>query len=255
MRLVFVLLLVVFACDSPSEIKSDVIGEWSEEQKRQYFKDSIAYRMYNGRHLEQSVELNNVDHFLSQAYGFQNEEFFNASILYALEEPFLDTNELIERTFLRITVDPTFLIPYCVILEQTSKGDILKAKMTDGYGGYFSGCLEITVQKNVSDSLVNAIFNDLDSLDFFSLPKEIEENGSDGESWTIELVRVGKYHALNRWSPNHVGDTATRQIGKIGSELLVRSGLIDYWYLHGESPLQNDSTRAFKDYVKAAYSK
>lgn len=231
--------LILVSCNSKDIDQVDSPIDWSENKKRQYFKDSIAYRNYNGRYLKVANPLNNADTFFSKSYGLQSDYYLNTCILYALEEDFINPEELDTNVnFLRITIDPTFQIPYGIILKQEKTENTLSAKMTDGHGGYHSGYLDITLIQKVENDYTKQIFEKLEKFDFFNLPSHIKSNGSDGETWRIELIRKGKYHSITRWTANHTGDSITREIGKLGMELLDKSKLFEYW------ALQNDISEA-----------
>lgn len=46
----------------------------------------------------------------------------------------------------------------------------------------------------------------LKTLSFFEIPAKrdgLDEFGMDGENWILEGIEQGKYHEVNRWSPEH----------------------------------------------------
>jgi hypothetical protein len=62
-------------------------------------------------------------------------------------------------------------------------------------------------------------------------------DGVDGENWIIEGIRKGKYNVILRWTPQHHGDKATKEIAKTVLWLKHVSGM-DSLY-HAVTKLKN----------------
>jgi hypothetical protein len=228
--ILFLTIILISSCSGKNNKKKTPI--WSEYQKRQYFEDSIANRMYNGEYGE-GDSLN--DFALFSKYMFSNIKAINIGdpYIYAFEEPYIDTyKKLPFNDWFRITVNPCFRIPYCLIIEKRGKSSYLTCKMTDGYGGYYSGKLSFSLTQKFSDTLYDDIRKQLLAVDFWSLgPEPID--GCDGETWTFEAIHNGKYNLIERWVPQKYGSSRTRKLAELGlnlrdtSKLFVILPLID----------------------------
>lgn len=215
---------IILGCSQPVDNKK--LFNWSENQKRQYFEDSIANRMYNGD-WGAGEGLNNFTLFSKFLLSDIKAINIDNPYIFAFEEPYIDTSKKLPyKDWIRITVDPCFRIPYCLILEKRGKSSYLTCKMTDGYGGYYSGRLSFVLTQKLSDTLYNNIIKQLNSIDFWKLGLETS-NGADGETWTIEAIHNGKYNLVERWVPQSYGSTKTRKLGEIGMYLRDTSKLLE----------------------------
>lgn len=241
-RVLLGLLFLSIGCRH-TEREADTI-QWSEEEKRTFFEDNIAYGLYNGRH-QGKEGLENADVFLASMFDTTNMAQHDNILLYAMEEQFIDTSRLEgHRNWLRITVNPAFRIPYCLILEQQGKRSRLNAKMTDGSGGYFSGLLNVETLQHYSEEFGDSIFKEFRALRFSFLPINEKRNGMDGETWTIEAIIDGKYHGIERWHPQTSKNHAVKEISKIGNKLFKQSGIVEFWIDH------NDSTEFYGKWIE-----
>jgi hypothetical protein len=218
---------LTIACTLIEKRSSD--EAWTEKTIVQYFKDSIAYRMYNGSYGE-GDSLNDFVRF--SKYVLKNERAKNSDdpFILGFDEKYIDTTKIdTSKRWLRITIDPVFRIPHCLILEQQDKKSILTLKMTDGRGGYYSGYLNFVSKEPFSDSLYNDIYNKLQVLNFWNLKEDSAcLVGCDGETWTFESMHDGKYNLIRRWVPRSCGDTTTRQLAALGFSLRSKAKFKDY---------------------------
>lgn len=222
----FILFLILIISGCSEKVNKEKTLIWSENQKRQYFEDSIANRLYNGEWGE-GDSLNNFTTF--SKYLLSNIKAINIDdpYIYAFEEQYIDTTKKLPyRDWFRITVDPCFRIPYCLIIEKRGKSSYLTCKMTDGYGGYYSGKLSFELTQKLSDTLYDNIAKQLVAIDFWKLgPEPID--GGDGETWTIEAIHDGKYNLIERWVPQAYGSAKTRKLAEIGMNLRDSSKLLE----------------------------
>lgn len=241
-RVLLVLLFLSMGCRHTE--KEGYVRQWAEEEKRTYFEDSIANCLYNGRH-QGKDGLENADVFLATLFDTSSIAQHDNILLYAMEEPFIDTNRINNNSnWLRITVDPTFRIPYCLIFQQQGNRYRLNAKMTDGRGGYFTGLLDVETVQYYPKEFGDSIFNKFRVLRFTELPINEKRNGFDGETWTVEAIIDGRYHGIERWHPQSSKDQPVKEISKIGQRLLQQSGIIGFWVEH------NDSNEFFENWLK-----
>ena len=50
-------------------------------------------------------------------------------------------------------------------------------------------------------------------------------SGFDGETWTFELIELGKYHLLSRWAPESCGTSSTIHLAQVGLRIREMSRL------------------------------
>ena len=79
---------------------------------------------------------------------------------------------------------------------------VLYIKETDGAGGYEPGKIKTNDEKGLSKVEVGKLLETIAENDFWSLPRTGGEIGLDGAQWIIEGVSDGKYHVVERWSPD-----------------------------------------------------
>jgi hypothetical protein len=110
---IFIFLLTACA-DKAQEVvvsKKDRPDGWTELQKRQFFSDSIAiFRIGT------TDSSNEFPHFFKKHYPDVKAKYKDA-FLYALEEPIIDTTTIDTTTkWFRLTIEPCFRLPHCVIV-------------------------------------------------------------------------------------------------------------------------------------------
>lgn len=82
---------------------------------------------------------------------------------------------------------------------------IVVSKVCDGAGGYDPGNLIINKSGPLSPKEVIELNTKLKSSNFWELPSvnvETNQINCDGAQWIIEGVKAGKYHVVDRWSPD-----------------------------------------------------
>ncbi len=227
LRLLFFLLLVVSSCKSDNDKTEN--SSWTEEQKRIYFQDSIASKEYYG--FAEGKRLSNFSVFSARMFSHikaKNKD----PLIYAFEEPYIDTTKIDnKKSWLRVTVNPAFRVPYCLIVEKINGKTYLTSKMMNGYGDDLENTLAFSLTTIYSDTLYNSVFKELRKLDFWELSNANPnlESGVDGEGWTIEAIEAGKHNRVYRWVPQHSRDEATRRLGKLGIRLRETSKVLETW--------------------------
>lgn len=146
--------------------------------------------------------------------------------LRALKEPSLwelsqkDANAEVYRFLWLRTNDE----PIAVRLIVTNRGGRLVSKMTSGKGGYDPGHLIFNRESPLSKQ-VPMFLDAIQELNFWDLPTSAPSvNGPDGSTaigvdgaqWVVEGVKQGKYHVVDRWSPDRPDP-----VHMLGVELLI----------------------------------
>ncbi len=226
-RPIYIFIIIIGLISACTESKQNNSKEkcWSKQEILNYFQDSIAYRMYNGRYGE-GKGLNDFTVFSDSFLKYTKSKNYNDPMIFALEEEYIDSSNISPSfNWFRIVTNPTFIKPYSITLVKKNNKSYLTTKQTDGTGGYFSGYLTKSLTLVSSDSLFNQIANQLDSINIWEINVDTTcLSGTDGDQWTIEFIKDGKYCFLSRWEPLNCGDSNTKLIGKIGLSLLEKSG-------------------------------
>jgi hypothetical protein len=189
---------------------------------RKFFEDSVA-----GLDIFEYPE-EKFTRFLSRFYPNLKAKK-PTSIIYAFEEPFVDTTYINPSTkWFRITVDPCFRLPYCFVLEKVNDKSTMTLKITNGFGCQYPGILSSTTKFVNAKNLYDSVSLRLKEANFWNLSYKdtVCRGGLDGETWTIEAIEKGRYNIISRWCPQTCGDSTSLMIGKIG-KLLGKQSNID----------------------------
>jgi hypothetical protein len=154
------------------------------------------------------------------------EDWYGAH-LSALGEPVLCGEEGTEQRIIRLTWLPSFHPSVVVRVERLSTGYRLEAKIESGAGGYEPGHLarDTVITLSVTDG---AEFERLlAAAHFWGLPTVPAPDGTvglDGAQWVIEGLSDGRYHVVDRWTPDRNGPAA--DFRKLAEWLLAKSDLV-----------------------------
>jgi hypothetical protein len=126
--------------------------------------------------------------------------------LQAMGEPSLwelskDSAANIYRFVYLRTFDPPIVVRLSV---QKDGSGMLITKITSGKGGYEPGHLLTNRTSCLDAQKVSWFLDRMNELSFWERPSYIENPsvmGVDGAHWIMEGVHGGKYHAVDRWSP------------------------------------------------------
>jgi hypothetical protein len=105
----------------------------------------------------------------------------------------------------------------------------MNSRMTSGQGGFEPGGITRYNVFWLTKAKTQEFLNALQSANFWNLPALLESNEHsvelDGAQWIVEGVRNGRYHVVDRWSPEK-GDPV-REFGLVALKLgrfKIRSG-------------------------------
>jgi hypothetical protein len=140
----------------------------------------------------------------SESGWFQGfKERWYAKHLRSMHEPSLfeasKNNSLVAYRFLWLR---TFHSPIAIRLTIRIDGTgTLIGKMTNGKGGYNAGNLTLNESHELTKAQVEGFLGLLRKAAFWSTPSEDGAGGNDGAQWVLEGVENGRYHIVDRWSP------------------------------------------------------
>jgi hypothetical protein len=91
--------------------------------------------------------------------------------------------------------------PIAVRITRWPEETTLDAVELDGFGGYTPGLVNQRVHRKLTAQEWTSLSSELRTLNFWSMPSKIADQGKDGAQWVLEGRAGGKYHVVNRWSP------------------------------------------------------
>jgi hypothetical protein len=121
---------------------------------------------------------------------------------------------------------PTFHPSVVVRAEHDGRSSRLIARILSGAGGYDPG----TVVRDTVVSLQSTEWVELQAAieksSFWAAPQVPPDSllGLDGSRWILEGYREGRYHVVDRWSPERNGPDAAHRA--VGEWLLRKTGLV-----------------------------
>jgi hypothetical protein len=97
----------------------------------------------------------------------------------------------------------TFDHPIAIRIKRSGSSTTLRAVELDGAGGYDPGKVMKEVNRKLRPAEEEAFVAKIEKLGFWRMPAEEQERlGFDGATWILEGMQGGKYHNVERWSPD-----------------------------------------------------
>ena len=122
---------------------------------------------------------------------------------------------------------PSFDPAVAVTVSLTSTGSTLVAKRLNGAGGYAPGSVAQDISLTLSSAQEKQLQTLVQTARFFTESTEepsSESIGLDGAQWILEWSARGRYHAVDRWSPQRSGRYSSFR--RLGEWFLRTSGLV-----------------------------
>lgn len=190
--LFFSMIFIILSCITACTVNNDSHNDDEENLSYDYPDDTS-----NGRFFPKGVlgENEEADKFTYEWYSKH---------LIALEEPSLfqarKQKGIISYRFLYLR---TFHNPISIRIEldKERKTGTLIYKKTDGKGGYRAGYIEDFKVIKLNENDIKKLLNTFETAYFWRQPIKIKDYGLDGAQWIIEGVDNGRYHLVDRWSP------------------------------------------------------
>jgi hypothetical protein len=104
--------------------------------------------------------------------------------------------EVYRFLWLRTADEPIF-----VRVERRRDEINLFTKELDGLGGFDPGKVLRSSEINLKREEFNDFLMRLEAADYWNLPTDNKQGGHDGAEWILEGVKNGRYHIVERWSP------------------------------------------------------
>jgi hypothetical protein len=131
--------------------------------------------------------------------------------LKAMKEPSLWKLSQKDRsaTVYRFLWLPTFSRPVAVRVVRSSEGAMLHAVLLDGQGGYDPGKIIVSRSAKLGEKQWEEFLRYLAKVKLWEMPtNDPGPGGKDGDQCILEAAVAGKYHIVDRWSPNATGEYA-----------------------------------------------
>ncbi|MEO5945743.1 MAG: hypothetical protein ABIP79_02930 [Chitinophagaceae bacterium] len=184
---ILTLLMLATSCKTPADKSNQPATKFDIlplpiDSSAFYFKTKVSW---------QDTTADALDTFVNTWYS---------KMLFALKEPILKDysgdKEIYRFTWLR-----SFHHPVSIRIEK--QGDIIKlfTKVSKGAGGYEP---EEIITDNTGDVTLqeyNLLLEKINSTKFWSLPTEMQDGGTDGAEWIVEIIKNNRYHIVTRNTP------------------------------------------------------
>ena len=198
---IFIILTFISCKAKQSHYQNDIKNNVTENDIRKIYVDSFAFTDRNFPNSSDS--LSGFGGFFKRYYSDIKAVNYRNPFIYAFEEPYIDTTRIdTTKHWFRITIEPCFDKPLCLIIEKKHSRTLLTAKLLNGDGCYYTGVLTTSIMTLLNDSIYDNIYLKLDSVNFWTMKKDTScELHVDGSGWTFELIERGKYHFLYQRNP------------------------------------------------------
>jgi hypothetical protein len=125
-----------------------------------------------------------------------------SKLLFGMHEPLLYGYSGLD-SFFRFTWLRTFNSPVTIMIRKIPSRIDLRVKILSGMGCYDPGHIISDTAIEIQSKNWEVILAQLNKIDFWNLAGYEEEIGTDGAEWILEGNQGGKYHFVDRWSPNY----------------------------------------------------
>jgi hypothetical protein len=122
--------------------------------------------------------------------------------LKAMGEPSLFSQPDAPRESYRFLWLRSFHHPVAVRVWASCDGYFISVKQTDGQGGYEPGTLITNQTRPLTSDEWDHFISLLDRSCYWQLQAELDDSGCDGAQWILEGVKEGRYHVVDRWTPD-----------------------------------------------------
>ena len=95
----------------------------------------------------------------------------------------------------------SFHHPVAVRIWKCGTDRCISVKEADGAGGYEPGRLIVNHTRILATAEWDEFMRRLEEACYWNLPTREDDRGFDGANWILEGVKGGRYHIVDRWSP------------------------------------------------------
>jgi len=120
------------------------------------------------------------------------------------EEPLYSADDASRESY-RFLWLRTFHHPVAVRIWKCGSVRFISVKELDGAGGYEPGKLKLERKRELTSDEWHEFLRRLADACYWQLPTREDDFGFDGAQWIFEGVREGRYHVVDRWTPQSGG--------------------------------------------------
>ncbi len=115
----------------------------------------------------------------------------------------------------------SFDSPIAVRVQRSGTDLVVTTSQTSGSAFFKAPALVRRDSVQLPRAAWEELQHELDTEEFWNLPRTSSRTGLDGDQWILEGIRSGRYHIVDRWTPEAEGEgAAVRRLGL----LLLRLG-------------------------------
>jgi hypothetical protein len=97
----------------------------------------------------------------------------------------------------------TFNHPVAVRIWKCGSVRFISVKELDGAGGYEPGKLKLDRKRELTPEEWSGFMRHLDDSCYWQLLSQDHADGNDGSQWIFEGIKGGRYHVVDRWTPQN----------------------------------------------------
>ena len=166
----------------------------------------VGWYCYPGRSIQPLV-MSDRSHFPSNVLSHNEwsaefrSNWYSRHLRAMNEEPLYSSDDRWLESY-RFLWLRTFHHPVAVRLWKRGAEKFIVVKELSGAGGYEPGELIVNHTRKLSAAEWNQFARRLDDTCYWQLPTEDDElGGTDGAQWIFEGFTLGRYHIVDRWTP------------------------------------------------------
>ncbi|HZM99334.1 MAG TPA: hypothetical protein VFB70_08065 [Pyrinomonadaceae bacterium] len=132
---------------------------------------------------------------------FRN-KWYSRHLTAMKEEPLYSPNDKWVESY-RFLWLRTFHHPVAVHIWKCGSTRFISVKELDGAGGYEPGKLKLERKRELTRDEWREFMRHLEDSCYWQLPSRDDGGGFDGAQWIFEGVKGGRYHIVDRWTPQN----------------------------------------------------
>ena len=176
-------------------------GDWSPAEFERTGAAMVAFFRYHlGNEPSTAPEIATATPYFEGEFDARGTGWYSEA-LRAMREPSLLSGQAPDAEIYRFLWLRSFHHPIAVRITRQDGAVWLHAVELDGAAGDEPGRIARRRERPLDEGEWQAVQQQLDAIEFWALPTEVDHGGKDGARWILEGWRGGKHHVTDRWSP------------------------------------------------------